>query len=35
MIWQTEASAVEPIDFAALDTNKNASIDRQEHERHP
>jgi Ca2+-binding EF-hand superfamily protein len=34
MISQTEASAVEQIDFAALDTNKNGSIDRQEYEQH-
>lgn len=33
-ISQAEASAVEGLDFAALDTNKNGSIDREEYEQH-
>ena len=34
VISQAEASRVEGIDFAALDTDKNGSIDRQEYEQH-
>ena len=34
LISQAEASAVEGLDFAALDTNKNGSLDREEYEQH-
>jgi len=34
MISQAEATAVEGLDFAALDTNKDGAIDREEYQKH-